>query len=128
MSAKSFYLQLLLVSAGTAAGLFLLNQIPKLAPYEIMSWLSLGLFIFVSIFMYNIGVSASKSDNKYTFTNTIMGFTVGKLFLAIMVILAYNMLAEPATKFFIIPFFAVYFIFTAFETYFLMKLSKASKN
>jgi formate/nitrite transporter FocA (FNT family) len=78
--------------------------------------------------MYFVGQQAAQSDNKYTFTNTILGFTVGKLFLAIMVILGYDQLAEPSSKFFIIPFFVVYAVFTGFETYVMMKLSKAAKT
>ena len=74
--------------------------------------------------MFFTGRSSAQSDNKNTFTSTVLGFTAGKMLLAIMIVFAYIKLAEPADRFFVIPFFAVYFIFTAFETYFMMKLGR----
>ena len=74
--------------------------------------------------MYQAGYRAAMSDNKNDFTNAVLGFTVGKMFLAILVILGYSLLAQPPDKLFIIPFFAIYLIYTIFETYFMMKLGR----
>lgn len=74
--------------------------------------------------MFLVGRSSAQSENKNNFTSTVLGFTMGKMMLAIMIIFAYMQLAEPSDKFFVIPFFTVYFIFTAFETYFMMKLGR----
>jgi hypothetical protein len=128
MQTKTFILQLLITTLLTAGLLFALHQVDKVKPYFLFSWISLGIFVVLSAIMYFVGQQAAQSDNKYTFTNTILGFTVGKLFLAIMVILGYDQLAEPSTKFFIFPFFVVYAVFTGFETYVMMKLSKAAKT
>ena len=128
MQQKTFYLQLTIVSILTAALLFFLNRHPKIMSYQDFSWISLAVFIALSILMYNFGQTSAKSENKNNFTNTVLGFTVGKLFLAIIVIVSYNVLMEPSSKFFIVPFFVVYFIFTAFETYFMMKLGRDHKK
>ncbi len=125
MTNKTFFLQLGGVILITVAALLGLFQVPKLAPYQLLGWISLGGFVFLSIVMFLIGRSAANSANKNTFTNTIMVFTMGKMMLAIMIVYAYLQLAEPIDKFFVIPFFLVYFVFTAFETYFMMKLGKA---
>lgn len=124
MTPKQFGTQILivsLVSVGILMGLF---QVPKLAPYHWLGWVSLGFFILLSLLMYLFGRQSALSKNKNDFTNTVLGFTAGKMFLAVMVIFAYLKLAEPQDKLFIIPFFAVYFIFTAFETYVMMKLGR----
>lgn len=124
MTNQAFFLQLAGVTLLTAAALWGLFQVPSLAPYQILGWVSLGGFVLISILMFLIGRGSAQSENKNTFTSTVLGFTVGKMMLAIMIIFAYIQLAEPADKFFVIPFFAVYFIFTGFETYFMMKLGR----
>lgn len=124
MTNQTFFLQLGAVILLTAAALWGLFQVPSLAPYQVLGWISLGGFVFLSVVMFFIGRGAAQSENKNTFTSSVLGFTMGKMMLAIMIIFAYLKLAEPTDKFFIIPFFAVYFIFTAFETYFMMKLGR----
>jgi len=125
MTNKAFLLQLGGVILITVAALLGLYQVPKLAPYQVLGWISLGGFVFLSMVMFFLGRSAANSSNKNTFTNTIMRFTMGKMKFAIMIVYAYLQMAAPTDKFFVIPFFLVYFIFTAFETYFMMKLGKA---
>ncbi|MCB0633215.1 MAG: hypothetical protein KDD15_25925, partial [Lewinella sp.] len=104
--------------------LFFLNRMPQLQNDAPLSWLSLFLFILLSILMYYVGKRSSMSENKNDFTNVVLGFTIGKMFLSIMIIYAYFSLMQPEGKWFIIPFFIVYFMYTAFETYFMMKLGK----
>ncbi|MEL6968850.1 MAG: hypothetical protein AAFO02_01675 [Bacteroidota bacterium] len=124
MTNQTFFLQLGVVTLLTAAALWGLFQVPSLAPYQTLGWVSLGGFVLISLLMFFTGRSSAQSDNKNTFTSTVLGFTAGKMMLAIMIVFAYIKLAEPADRFFVIPFFAVYFIFTAFETYFMMKLGR----
>jgi len=126
MTQRQFYLQLLLVSALTAVALFFINQLPALAAYASLSWLSVAFFIFLSIGMYYAGRRSALSDNKHHFTNTIMGFTMGKMMLSILLILGYLKLAEPETKLFILPFFGVYLVYTIFETYFMTRLGRTN--
>lgn len=124
MSAKNFYIQLLVLSVAVALGLFFLNRIPALQNHALLSWLSLAAFIGISVLMFYSGKSSARSDNKNDFTNVVLGFTIGKMFLTIVVIYAYVQLAQPTGKVFVLPFFGIYLLFTAFETYFMMKLGK----
>ena len=124
MEPKTFFPQLLVLSVIVAAILFFLNHMPQLQNDAPLSWLSLFLFILLSILMYYVGKRSSMSENKNDFTNVVLGFTIGKMFLSIMIIYAYFSLMQPEGKWFIIPFFIVYFMYTAFETYFMMKLGK----
>lgn len=124
MSRKQFFIQLSGVVGITAIILFLVHQFPVLYAYQNLSWVSLAFFIVLTILMFIFGYRAAQSSNKNHFTNTVMGFTMGKIFLSIIIILAYNQLVKPETKLFILPFFGIYLIFTIFETYFMMKLGK----
>lgn len=124
MEPKTFFTQLLILALAVAATLFFLNRLPQLQADAPLSWLSLALFVGLSVLMYYVGKRSAKSENKNDFTSIVLGFTIGKMFLSIMVIYVYLMLAQPEGKWFVLPFFIVYFMFTAFETYFMMRLGK----
>ena len=126
MSTKQFYLQLLILSAAAALGLFFVNRTPPMQAHATLSWVSLGAFVALSILMYYSGRNSARSENKNDFTNVVLGFTVGKMLLAILAVYAYIQLAAPEGKLFVLPFFGVYLIFTAFETYFMMRLGKSN--
>lgn len=124
MSRQNFFKQLGALSIILVLVLFLLHSFAPFKAFSNLSWLSLALFILLSIGMYFGGFKAAMSDNKHTFTNAVLGFTIGKMFLSIIVILGYNELIKPESKLFIVPFFTIYVVFTVFETYFMMKLGK----
>jgi drug/metabolite transporter (DMT)-like permease len=124
MSQKQFFLQLGIVSLATAVIIFLLNQHDKIQGHDALSWIGLVLFVGLSIAMYFMGRRSAASANKNDFTNTVLAFTLGKMFLALLIIFGYLQLEEPESKFFILPFFCVYLIYTIFETYFMMRLGR----
>lgn len=124
MSTPQFFTHLGITILITALALLGLSAIPQIAPYQLFGWLSLMGFVLLTIMMFFAGSKAAASENKNNFTSTVLGFTMGKMFLSIIIIFAYQQLALPADKFFIAPFFTVYFLFTAFETYFMMKLGR----
>jgi hypothetical protein len=124
VTAKAFYLQLALVSLIAAATAFGINTFPQFADVQPIAWISLGIFVLLSVVMYYAGRKAAFSDNKHDFTNVSLGVTIGKIFIAILFILGYNQLMQPDSRFFIIPFFLMYLIYTIFETYIMMKLGR----
>ncbi|KGE89386.1 MAG: hypothetical protein ACE362_18430 [Phaeodactylibacter xiamenensis] len=124
MTAKAFYLQLALVTLIAAATAFGINTFPQFADVQPIAWISLGIFVLLSVVMYYAGRKAAFSDNKHDFTNVSLGVTIGKIFIAILFILGYNQLMQPDSRFFIIPFFLMYLIYTIFETYIMMKLGR----
>jgi len=127
MSEKYFYLQLAAVTLLAAAAVYLINSLPQLQAHQLVGWISLGLFFFITILMFHFGKQAALSDNKHTFTNVFLGFTTGKIFLIILFVFGYSRITEPETKFFILPFFSMYLIYTIFETYVMMKLGRIKK-
>ena len=92
--------------------------------YRGVTWWSLSLFIPLSIGMYFYGEKASRSENKLLFHNLIIVTIFVKMFLSVFVLLIYKKIFHPETKNFTLPFFLVYFIFTIFETYFMVKLAQ----
>lgn len=124
MEAKKFFIQLAILSVVVGIAVFFLNTHPMFKPDALFSWGGWLFFIFLSIAMYFLGLRAVKNENKYTFTNAILGFTMLKLFISVIAIVGYFLIARPESKLFIIPFFTIYFSYTIFETYFMMKISK----
>lgn len=124
MSQGRFFLHLIILSFIVTLGLYYFHQLPRFHPYSGLSWLSLAFFNMLSIFMYYTGHRAAQSTNKHHFTNVVMGFTIGKMMISILIILGYLKLAEPDDRLFILPFFGIYLIYTIFETYFLTRLGK----
>ena len=124
MTAKAFYLQLAIVTLLATAGAFGINTFPQFAEVRPIAWISLGIFVLLSMVIFYAGRKAAFSENKHDFTNVFLGITIGKIFIAIIFILGYNQLMEPDSRFFIIPFFLMYLIYTIFETYIMMKLGR----
>ena len=124
MSAKAFFLQLAVVTILAIGAAYGLLAFPQLQAYTYVAFGSLLVFFLISIIMYVAGRKAALSENKHDFTNVSLGITIGKIFVAILFILGYDQLLEPASRFFIIPFFIMYLIYTIFETYVMMKLGK----
>ena len=124
MDNRTFFLQLGFLSLLVGLGVFFLNKLPKLQDHALLSWSSLAFFILLSILMYFIGKRNALSENKNDFTNVVLGFTMGKMFISAILIYLYIQLVEPEGKLFILPFFGIYLFYTVFETYFMMRLGK----
>lgn len=126
MTSKGFFLQLAILSTVSAAGIMLINRLPLVQPHSLLSWMSLLFFIALSAFIFFSAKRSAANANKNAFTNTVLGFTMTKMLICATIVVAYHKIAQPASKWFLLPFFATYLIFTAFETYWMMKLARTS--
>jgi len=124
MNFNKFLLQLGLVSALTAVGLYFLHQVPEIYPHQAFSWGGLGFFIIFTLAMYYLVQSALKDSNKNVFFRTFMTMTGFKMLALVMAVMAYSKVAVVESKLFIIPFLVVYLVFTIFETMVMLKMSK----
>lgn len=124
MTRNAFFLQLAVLTAATATGLWFLLRLPGFQPFALFSWCSLGLFFLLTVAMFFAGYSAARSANKNDFTTAAMGFSGGKIFLSAILILIFTELAKPESKLFILPFFSIYVLYTIFEVYFMMRLGR----
>lgn len=123
MSVRQFAVQLSLVTLFIGVLLWFLSSFSVFYEHQHLSWLSLLLFFFISIVMYFSGRWGIRNDNKNLFIGLVYAYMGGKMLLSILLIVLYYFYVEPSTKLFILPFFVVYFVFTIFESYFLVKLN-----
>ena len=107
MDTKTFFIQLILISLAVGLGLYFLNGLPQIQEHSTLSWASLAFFIVLSILMYFVGKRTGQSENKNDFTNVVLGFTMGKMFISAMLIYIYIQLIQPEGKLFILPFFGM---------------------
>ena len=125
MSTNHFFKLLFVISLGVSLISLLLEQFfTTFQLYNSVTWWSLGIFIPLSIGMFLGGQRAARSTNKYFFSNLIMPLTFIKMFVAVAGLVVYKKIYHPETKFFLLPFFFVYVVFTIFETFFMVKLAK----
>lgn len=124
MTKRSFFNRLAGLSVGVAALLIFLNFIPLFQVDIIVSWISWLFFIIFTIAVFYTAQKAALGTNPHTFTTVIMGVVIGKMFFSILIILLYVKLMNPESRYFLLPFFAIYFSFTTFELHFMTKLGK----
>jgi hypothetical protein len=124
MTHQQFIVQLGGTSALAAALLLLLHRIDIFAGHEPLSWGAWGAFIVLTITAYFAGLKTVKSHNKNHFSNTVFGFSMGKILVVAVSVLIYTKSVEPEGKLFIIPLFIVYAVFSVFETIMLSKIGR----
>ncbi|MEO1517296.1 MAG: hypothetical protein AAFV95_19880 [Bacteroidota bacterium] len=125
MSWNRFLLELTALTAGLLLLLFVMHQnIVQLQSDAILSWIATAAMANLCLLLFGIGRGAAMSDNKHSFTNVIVGSVLGKMGLCVMLVLTYSKLAEPTSKWFLLPFFLIYVVYTAYECYFMIRLGK----
>jgi len=124
VSIKTFYQQLILLSLGIFAVVFLLGQQAQFASYVNISTVSLIFFISLSVIVFHLGLRIIKSRNKNDFSRLVLGFTGFKMMLSVALVFIYQSVVQPTDRWFVIPFLIIYVLYTIFETYFLMRLGR----
>lgn len=121
---KKFIQQLGICLILVIAMIQFLNTSPLFKPHQPLYWFSLFVFVLISVMAYLFGIRTFNSQNKYDFSNLFIIITISKLLIFLITFVLYQILAEPQNKLFILPFFAIYLIFTIFEVYLLSKIGK----
>jgi hypothetical protein len=96
----------------------------ELEPHWLLFWLAQGLFVLISIGLFFLGDRSSKSENKNLFSQLVMVSTFIKMLFSILLIIIYVKKIHPEGKWFLIPFFGAYLVYTIFETYFMSQLGR----
>ncbi len=97
-------------------------------PYIDISAIGVVFFTALCIIVYKMGNAAAKSTNKGMYINVILMNVMVKMFASFAIIFTYVKITNPPDKLFVVPFLITYFIFTAFETYFMSIQSKSSNS
>ena len=124
MTDRTFWLGLLGTTVITSLLVAGLHLIPRLSEDWPLSIIAIGLFILISIGVYFFGKRTAASKNKFAFNNIVMGTTIFKMFISGGLIAAYAIIATPTDKIFVLPFFLIYMLYTAYEVYVLVKLAR----
>lgn len=123
-----FFLQLFIVSALVALILLIMEFVPALAAHHRLSWVSWFMFVVFSAGTYIFASITARSPNPNSFVRFYIISIILKMALSVGVILTYKLQFNPEDKIFILPFFIIYLIFTAFEMYFLTKVEKGGRG
>jgi len=124
MNLSNFLIQLGVLTVSICLVLLGFNMFPQYKPLIDVAWIAVLFFLCFNIVVFFIGKRLAVSADKYAFSRFVLGSMVLKMALTVVIVLAYNNLWQPASKYFVFPFIFVYIAFTIFETYFLMLLSK----
>lgn len=124
MTFRTFFIQLGLVTAGTIILLVLIHQSEAFRQYAALSWLSLGFFVILSVTMFYFASQSARNTDPNAFSRIVLGFIAGKMFLSVLLIVAYKQGFDPPTPHYVGLFIIIYLVYTIFETYFMMKVAK----
>ena len=121
---KTFYKQLAIVIAIAIFFLVSWMNIPKIEPFWLLGLQSLVIFIGFSIYVFEKGLKTAQLTDKNAFIRFIFSTIMIKMFLSVGVVFFYFKNYHPNSRYFLIPFFANYILFTIFETRFSSKIGK----
>ncbi len=108
--------------------MYLFGQWPVTADYRSFSFFSLGAFFLFTLAVFFVAQAAIRSKSPTAFVQAVIGILAFKLFGAVLLILLYDRLFEPETRWFLLPFFTLYLIYTILETFLLMQMGKQQKT
>lgn len=123
MDFKKFLLYLTAVTLLASLLHLILMQIKILIPYKDFSILSIIFFVSLSLIFYFLGQIVSRSSNLYLFNGLVAFIVITKMTFCTGLIIVYFKKMNPADKFFVVPFFIYYLVYTGFELYFMSKFT-----
>lgn len=124
MTYARFFRLLAVVTGIAVAGAALCHLLLPIGYALPFTLLTAVLFAGICVALFYFGEKTAGAENKMLFGNVFMGATMAKMLLCGMLVVLYVILGEPASKLFIVPFFWLYLVYTGYEIFFLMKLSR----
>jgi hypothetical protein len=103
--------------------LFWIHRMEDYRNYWDISWVSVVLFVFMSVALYLISKIAVKSPNKQIFISIALGNLFVKFLVTALILGAYYKFAQPVDTKFVLPYLVIYISFTIFETVLLLRIS-----
>ena len=112
---RSFAAKLTILTAALAVIILVMNYLlPFLQSFQDFTWFSLLFFFLVTLVTGYIGFR-SFEKTAHGFVSSVNGMMMLKLFLCIIFIIVYVVIAKPHSPVFISSFFFLYLIYTVFE-------------
>ena len=124
MTDRDFYIQLTGVSLVSGLLLFLSHNFLPFGDHSILGVIGLVFFTLLSILIFTLAKKLSDANDLNAFTRLIMYNLLIKLFFSFVIVIIYHKLADPQERFFVVPFIAIYLIFTIFEALFMSRQAR----
>ncbi len=124
MKPIQFATRLGLITILSIALIFALNFLPQISEAQSLSWTTILIFIVFSILIYFMANYSANQKNKNLFSSVILMGLLFKMVLCVLVVGIYVKVYQPTSNFFLIPFFAIYVLYTIFEVYFMTRIGK----
>ena len=124
MTQRTFLTQMGIISLIISVLLVIIYSFPSFQTDWVLGLISWIFFAILTFLMFFLGKKAAASKNRHNFTSLVLGITAMKMFLSVAIVLVYFSLVRPTSRVFVLPFLLVYVIYTIYETYMLMILSK----
>ncbi|MEL6392165.1 MAG: hypothetical protein AAFY36_00765 [Bacteroidota bacterium] len=124
MSQSGFFRGLAITTVAAALAALGFHMVERISSHWPLSLGAILLYALLSVGMFYIGERTAKAQNKHLFTNVTIGFTLLKMMTSAGIIVIYMLIVEPEDKLFILPFFVIYFLYTAFELLFMIKVAR----
>lgn len=103
--------------------LFTIHRLEDYNKYWDISWVSVALFVLMSVGLYKISKLAVKSPNKQIFISIALGNLFVKFLMTGLILGIYYKITQPSDTKFVLPYLVIYISFTIFETVLLLKIS-----
>jgi len=130
MTTNQFLFRFLAFSAIIAVVLYFLGQVELIQPAMKFAWICFAIFFALTLGTY-IMAAKSMAGRFQNFMNVFFAGIILKFFVVGTLVLIYNSVKpEEANSSiaFVIPFALIYFSYLAFETVYLVKLSKQQEQ
>jgi hypothetical protein len=126
-SLLKFLIRTLLFSLLIAGVGFILS---KMLPADVIRphFYFILIYFFALTIVFYFGLSSSLKGRPQQFVRYFMGATTMKLLVHVGVVVIFSLLNKAGAVNFILSFFSVYILFTAYEVRFALKLNKATVN
>ena len=124
MPFTKFLLHLFIVTIVSLLFHFLMVRSDIIQPYTDFSLMSIVFFICLCFAFFFMGQIVSQSKNLYLFNGLVAFIVISKMTFCTLFIIIYFKKMHPADKFFVVPFFLYYILYTIFELQFMSKFAR----
>ncbi len=122
MNISQFSIQLLVVTLISVVLVLGCSFNPQIASGEVLSWATILIFVVFSGVVYFMSSYAARQPNKNFYSSVILLVMMTKMFLCILMVAIYVKFYGPTSNHFLIPFFAIYILYTIFEVHFMTRI------
>ena len=121
---SQFLRQLLILTGAVLIVVTAIHQLPGFAPHWPLSVAAIGIYTLLSVVIYQWGKMTAAAANKQLFTQASLLIVIIKMTLSVAIVVVYQRVADPQSRYYVLPFLLIYLIYTVYETWLLMRLGK----